>query len=266
MEHIVTGNMSGATDVAQSADRAVSEWSAGVVAKLSAGLLAGSRGGQQDKTVTNERHARNARRWLLDPRIWEAFLRSLEGSFAVDPNFHLPQGVALPVLRAAIFTVRTCNAVGDADGINQKRARDEGGECAGEWAAAAIRTMCGVAKVELVGDLNPTRQVPDHVKAGLFEKETGPNSRTLVVDAGEPEEQQEARVLMRITLDAYVSFLEEAVRGHGAFIHGHGTRDVVNRRAEAALTDLLRFQLVLQGNQSNRRKVGGLRSVVAAWS
>ncbi|CAM9653831.1 unnamed protein product, partial [Ectocarpus sp. 13 AM-2016] len=112
------------TGVTQGVHRTVLDWSTGVIVKLAAALpkhatIAASP--NVSTTTTSERHARNARRWLSDPRIWRCFVRSLRGGAtqAAEPSTHLPQAASLGVLRAAIFAVRAgapgaAAAVGEA--------------------------------------------------------------------------------------------------------------------------------------------------------
>lgn len=287
--------------VTQGVHRAVLDWSTGVITKLAAGLLRpaaaaanaaspASSGGGGGSASVGERHARNARRWLSDERVWKAFVRSLEGATAAaEPNTHLPQAASLGVLRAAVFAVRAA-AAADAAPV----------AASGEWALVAIRLLCGVGggggtvktgevhasvAIDGRGKAPPMAGVASGLELGSMGVGVG-----VEVEVGQQKDGGVDRAVerygkrgrgrgggggggarMRMSLDAFMTFLEEAVRGHvspsvsqrrvGVWDgNGNGDGDGDGNwngplaLPEKALTELLRFQVVLQGQQ-NRRKV-----------
>lgn len=184
-------------------------------------------------------------------------MRSLEGSAAADHNAHLPQSAGVAVLRAAIFTVRGSGASGRVSGGSNDDSEEKSMMCASELAYRAIHTLCnGVGKREGHGS-SAIKKHQRSTKRGI----------AVVGTEGEKEGKEDHSggrgALLRMTLDAFGAFLEEALRGHAAlFTVGGGEGgpadgvDVVTfSRAEGALTQLLRYQTTLQGHQSNRRKV-----------
>lgn len=298
----------GTPGVTQGVHRAVLDWSTGVIAKLASGLRrpattaspAGCGGkssqkgqlDQQDATASaagdigegeGERHARNARRWLSDPRIWQAFVRSLEGAAATattaagaagsrasEPNTHLPQSAGLGVLRAAVFAVR------DAPGASQENGATADGDAtvavasAADWAAVAIRVLCGGITGRMTFDADDDDAImrsgcDSKVLTSVATGEGGEQTIITSVDGngvveagggigGRKERRREP--LVRVSLDAYVAFLEEVVREHGEVVCRRTRRGALPAsQAEEALTELLRFQVALQGQQTNRRKV-----------
>lgn len=299
----------------QGVHRAVLDWSTGVIAKLASGLRrpattaspAGcgeksslkGRLDQQDATASatgdsgegeGERHARNARRWLSDPRIWQAFVRSLEGAAATaataagaagsrasEPNTHLPQSAGLGVLRAAVFAVRDAAAPAVAPpGASQENGATADGDAtvavasAADWAAVAIRVLCGgiTGRMALDDDYDDAimRSVCDNkvlttAATGAGGEQTiitGVDGNGVVETGGGIGGRRERRrePLVRVSLDAYVAFLEEVVREHGEVVRRRTRRGAISAsQAEEALTELLRFQVALQGQQTNRRKV-----------
>lgn len=309
----------GTAGVTQGVHRAVLDWSTGVIAKLASGLHrptatttspAGSGGKksrndqqpdqQQDATAParaaagvsseGERHARNARRWLSDPRIWQAFVRSLEGAAAAaaadaagaagsrasEPNIHLPQSAGLGVLRAAVFAVRDAAApVSSQDNATAAVAAADGNTTAAvasaaDWAALAIRVLCGggiAGRTALDGgDDNGGGGGGAIMHSGGYDQKTSmradENGMVVVEEAGGGtggRRERRREPLVRASLDAYVAFLEEVVREHGEVVRRQrmhrGTLTLSASRAEDALTELLRFQVALQGQQTNRRKV-----------
>ncbi|CAN0074331.1 unnamed protein product, partial [Ascophyllum nodosum] len=148
-----------ATGVTQGIHRAVLDWSTGIIAKLAGAIpprsetktrsLAAVAPGGTGKSNINDRHARNSRRWLLDPRIWEAFVRSLEGAaVATEPTTHVPLAAGVPVLRAAVLAVREAESGGRVDQGKAENEDDDGSAMeavasAGDWAFIAIRKLCG---------------------------------------------------------------------------------------------------------------------------
>lgn len=304
--------------------RAVLDWSTGVIVKLAAGLLrptsantntnikvtgsektqaqqrqqqhaaAGTTGGD-----SAERHDRNARRWLSDPRIWQAFVRSLEGATtaSIEPStHHFPQAASLGVLRAAIFAVSTatvamatpppqrnhgvddhCAFGGSSDGQDNRRvAIDKSAgivvTAASEWALAAIRTLCGCITGGSTGQEGDLPRLLGSRAGGKPAGQQGEATvaNRIIEEGGERQARQGGKgALMRVSLDAYVIFLEEVVRGHRHIIapvkdvggdggEREGRARAVDRPwplAEEALIELLRFQVVLQEQQTNRRKV-----------
>lgn len=243
----------GASSVTQGADRAVLEWSQGVIVKLSGGLSArpsssGASGGdQRDIQETSERHARNARRWLSDPRTWQAFVRSIEGSAVADPNVSLSLSASLAVLRAAIFTVRSRSDYA-AEGRERRGTAEQktDGVPAQEWAAMSIHVLCNGVGID--GERRVIWASPQGIGEHMRKMELPNDSETLDRVGLNGEKLHESRALMRVTLDAFVTLMEEVLQGHVA-------NTSTCYLPEEALTDLLRFQLVLQGNQPNRRKV-----------
>ena len=324
------GSTGTADRVTQGVHRAVLDWSTGIITKLAAGLLrpaaaasGGAASGGDASGDSGERHARNARRWLSDERVWKAFVRSLEGATAAaEPSTHLPQATSLGVLRAAIFAVRAAAAAaavlasrtqassrGGLTGGGLTGGDLAGGSSAGEWALAAIYALCGVgggdstntlARYALVdgdgcGKTSQTVEVGSGLGLGLgsgVEVRVGQKGGGF--DGAVEGHRRRGRergggggARMRMSLDAFMAFLEECVRGHmlpsgpersvGAGGGGDNSNGNNNRYGngnvngnecrngngngsgalalpEKALTELLRFQVVLQGQQ-NRRKV-----------
>lgn len=296
-----TGTTAGVT---QGAHRAVLDWSTGVIAKLAAALpkstapavspatgaaAAASPGGDS----VGERHARNARRWLSDPRIWRAFVRSLRGgaaAAAADPSTHLPQAAGLGVLRAAVFAVRGRAARAGLEGVRAAEVEGSIGEStveeatARDWAFVAILTLCGGAIVTTAGgEGGQAGGAGDGARhTGGYSSGSLANINGGVLDELLPR-RAEARTgaspskwgmggaLMRTSLDTYVTFLEEVIRGHAVTSKAAGREDWSGAMAPAAvavagggapasleegtLTELLRFQVVLQAQQTSRRKV-----------
>lgn len=332
----------------QGVHQAVLDWSTGVIVKLAAALpklatpvaatspaVAASPNSASGGDSTGERHARNARRWLSDPRIWRAFVRSLRGgaTAAAEPSTHLPQSASLGVLRAAIFAVRAgtgeatqgLEAVagagaespisrgehvtnGNGRGSSSRNARASGGDdgsaagtetaaaTAGDWAFVAILTLCG-GGIVTAGDAGGGRGRRGGHSNGSMTKinsdvlsEIVPSLQT----AGETEMAAGPRrrggrgAVMRMSLDVYVTFLDEVIRGHvaahqapppqvepvGREVGGRGNGSGVTATAavgvgvtaagsgalpsplaEGVMTELLRFLVVLQGQQTSRRKV-----------
>lgn len=339
----------------QGIHQAVLDWSTGVIVKLAAALpklsttataatgtaskglatsilapaaAPASPNGDRGGDSTGERHARNARRWLSDPRIWRAFVRSLRGgaTSATEPSTHLPQSASLGILRAAVFAVRAeaGEANGEADAVagaecsisrgehmNSVSSRnnrsknvsagggDESGTTgsgadttAGDWAFVAILTLCGggiVAAGDVRGEGTRTRS---H-SSGSMTKINGDVLRELLPPrqigaektgkAAGPGKWGRGGGVMRMSLDVYVTFLVEVIRGHVAVYQappphmklllerGVGGRQnesmaaaiaaagvevtVPSPLAEGVLTELLRFLVVLQAQQPSRRKV-----------
>lgn len=281
----------------QGAHRAVLDWSTGVIAKLAAALpkpstpavapaaAAAAVSPSGDDSVA-ERHARNARRWLSDPRIWRAFVRSLRGgaAAAAEPSTHLPQAASLGVLRAAVFAVRA--EAGGGIGVPEvgrsiPESADEGAT-ARDWAFVAILTLCGgVIVTAAAGGAGGAGGGARHTGGYSSGSLTSINSDVLDellpqrAEAGTvapPSKWGMGGALMRTSLDTYVTFLEEVIRGHvvASNVVGSGSRGggpmvpavvaAVGCRApasmgEGALTELLRFQVVLQAQQTSRRKV-----------
>lgn len=255
-------------------------------------------GGQQQVMHQSEIHDRNARRWLSDRRTWEAFVRSLRGCAAADPNTQLAQSSGMAVLHAAIFAVRDGNIRG-----SNTRSAGEGNEAtklsASDWAFVAICTLCGGAtgagNVERPSG-GPSTQ--DHTLkrsaddvfgiVSQLKNNLSPSSTTVASQSeGRGDRGRGGRPLLRITLDAYATFLEGVVREHAQRIGGgpgggvgggvvlrtpsEGRLNdagmvVHNRLEEGALVELLRFQAVLQGHHSNRRKVNTLYERCSARS
>lgn len=316
--------------VTQGVHRAVLDWSTGVIAKLAGALprhttlaAVGSVAADGHGGTSSERHARNAKRWLSDSRIWMAFVRSLGGVAATEPDTQLPQAASLGVLRAAIFAVRVArsssrsrndrdtNGKGDGGGGNAASAAVS--SAAADWANTAIHALCGggaigtaarsdVIRMEGRDDGSRVATLASAASGRSNEDDIGtvPSQRLIEVGAilsameedrggivsEGPEEwggalqggrRRRQGPLMRVSLDAYVNFLEEVMRGHVALTHEtrdkHASTEAVGERksaegdaaspnalAVAALTELLRFQLILQDQQTNRRKVSRRRS------
>lgn len=160
---------------------------------------------------------------------------------------------------------------------------------ASKWAFTAICMLCGgggtaaaaARQAHLERNWMP-KKVHDSVREGAPSKEqrtlpwtdacapgsgAGTAGRDVVtrVDgrSGVGEEQRgEGRALLRMSLDAFVTFLEEVIREHGHRGGGGGSgggenlgEDISRSLVDGALTQLLRFQVRLQEHQSNRRKV-----------
>ncbi|CAM9790800.1 unnamed protein product, partial [Ectocarpus sp. 4 AP-2014] len=313
-------NTGAVTGVTQGVHRAVLDWSTGVIVKLAAALpkhatMAASP--NVSTTTTTERHARNARRWLSDPRIWRCFVRSLRGGAtqAAEPSTHLPQAASLGVLRAAIFAVRagapgslaaaraaarageSCSASPQAaepknDGMAAAAAAAAAG--AGGWAFVAVLTLCGGVIVTAGGgggragghssgsmtsiDAAVLDELQPRRADGRLLAAAGPAVPALATVAS--KRWAGGGAVMKVSLDAYVTFLDEVLRGHEAFCQalplagdgaGSGGRSSVGGKeaaavatagggalpslAEGALTELLRFQVVLQAQQTSPRKV-----------
>ncbi|CAM9371809.1 unnamed protein product, partial [Ectocarpus sp. 8 AP-2014] len=310
-------NTGAVTGVTQGVHRAVLDWSTGVIVKLAAALpkhatIAASP--NVSTTTTSERHARNARRWLSDPRIWRCFVRSLRGGAtqAAEPSTHLPQAASLGVLRAAIFAVRagapgaaaaaaaaarageSCSAPPQAaeqnnDGVTAVAVVAAG---AGDWAFVAVLTLCGGVIVTAGGggggragghSSGSMTSIDAAVLDELRPRRT--DGRLLAPAPAAPATVASKRwggggAVMKMSLDAYVTFLDEVLRGHEAVCRalplagdgaGSGRRSSAGGKeaaavatagggalpslAEGALTELLRFQVVLQAQQTSPRKV-----------
>ncbi|CAM9386727.1 unnamed protein product, partial [Scytosiphon promiscuus] len=296
----------------QGANRVVLDWSTGVIAKLASALpkpgtasapfRAGSEGIRGTADGSSERHARNAERWLADPRIWRAFARSLRGGTtrASEPSTHLPQSASLGVLRAAIFAVRA-GAAG-AEGSWRKGKNGGGGGAAedvaadavltaGQWAFLAIVSLCGGVIVTapspegrgdaIVEEGGGGRAGGGYSSGSMTKIDEGvldellPPQRAGVTTGtgGAPKRLGGGGALMKMSLDAYVTFLEEAIRGHVIASHALAIGPALGHRlggladgaaaggcapsslAEGALTELLRFQMALQAQQTSPRKV-----------
>lgn len=293
----------------QGAHRAVLDWSTGVIVKLAAALpkptspaaaaataaaAAASPGGGGDSI--SERHARNARRWLSDPRIWRAFVRSLRGgaTAAAEPSTHLPQAASLGVLRAAVFAVRAeaggeraggavvGHSITESTGDGSSRSLVGGGgeeAAARDWAFVAILTLCGGVIVTAGGGVGEgARQTGGYSSGSLTSINSGvldellPKWAEAGTDASATSKWGMGGALIRMSLDTYVTFLEEVIRGHvtSSKVAGMGNRGAAVVPAapvaawagttpaslrEGALTELLRFQVVLQAQQTSRRKV-----------
>lgn len=148
-----------------------------------------------------------------------------------------------------------------------------------KWAFMAICTLCGgvtaaarAPQAHLKRDRSIQQKIHHSVAskqpqmlplteaspAGSCAKTTGQDVVTRVdrPSAGGEEQRDEERALLRMSLDAFVTFLEEVIREGGAAGGdenlGKGTSQSL---VDCALTQLLRFQVRLQGHQSNRRKV-----------
>ncbi|CAM9214789.1 unnamed protein product, partial [Hapterophycus canaliculatus] len=283
------------------ANRAVLDWSMGVIVKLAAALPKPSRAGPDGAKGSagagaGERHARNAERWLTDPRIWRAFVRSLRGGTAKasEPSTHLPQSASLGVLRAAIFAARAgaARAAGAAGGAGRSFGGGNGGgrggaedaaaaagagAAAGQWAFLAIVSLCGGVVVAAGGGGGGRRggyssgsmtEIDDGVLDELLPPQrAGERTGTSVA----PRKFGGGGALMKMSLDAYVTFLEEVICGHlvedhvlptelgqefgGVGVGGTARGGALPSLAEGALTELLRFQVLLQGQQTSPRKV-----------
>ncbi|CAB1100685.1 unnamed protein product [Ectocarpus sp. CCAP 1310/34] len=309
-----------ATGVTQGVHRAVLDWSTGVIVKLAAALpkhatIAAST--NVSTTTTSERHARNARRWLSDPRIWRCFVRSLRGGAtqAAEPSTHLPQAASLGVLRAAIFAVRagapgslaaagaaaragdSCSASPQAaEPNNDGVAAAAAAAGAGDWAFVAVLTLCGGVIVTAGGgggrgggqssgsmtsiDAAVLDELRPRRADGMVLATAGPAAPAPALATVASKRWGGGGAVMKMSLDAYATFLDEVLRGHEAVClalplagdgAGSGGRSSVGGKeaaavatagggalpslAEGALTELLRFQVVLQAQQTSPRKV-----------
>ncbi|CAM9687301.1 unnamed protein product, partial [Discosporangium mesarthrocarpum] len=204
--------------------RIVLDWVTAVIVKLAGGLKL-SVGAKPD----HERHVRNARRWLLDHRLWEVFTGALEATIDSNPSTSIPQSTGLALLQAAVFTAHNAQP-------------DEGGVTAAEWVALAIGAMCGL----------PCSRSP---MFGERKAAPGLNPRKGVAGKG-------SVAPLRVSLDVFVTFLAEAMRGHvrmmlarGRASQGSGIAGFKQSSAEEAMVLLLRFHRALQRQQTNQRKV-----------
>ncbi|CAM9855257.1 unnamed protein product, partial [Ectocarpus sp. 6 AP-2014] len=295
-------NTGAVTGVTQGVHRAVLDWSTGVIVKLAAALpkhatIAASP--NVSTTTTSERHARNARGWLSDPRIWRCFVRSLRGGAtqAAEPSTHLPQAASLGVLRAAIFAVRAgapgaAAAAGAAARAWESCSAPPQAAGAGDWAFVAVLTLCGGVIVTAGG--GGGGRAGGHSSGSMTSIDAAvldelrprrADGRLLAVAGPAPATVASKRwggggAVMKMSLDAFVTFLDEVLRGHEAVCQalplagdgaGSGGRSSVGGKEAAAvatagggalpsltegsLTELLRFQVVLQAQQTSPRKV-----------
>lgn len=208
-----------------------------------------------------------------------------------EPGTHLPQSASLGVLRAAIFAVRRVGAERSRreEGDNGSGGRGHDGASvgvAGQWAFLAIVSLCGGVIVTPGGGdgrgkgLEGSGRREGYSSGSMTNIDEGvldellPPQRDGLVTVGTSKKVGGGGALMKMSLDAYVTFLEEVIRGHvvtdqalateqalgqelGAVVKGVEMKNggAATSLAEGALTELLRFQVVLQAQQTSPRKV-----------
>lgn len=285
-----------AAGVTQGIHRAVLDWSTGIIAKLAGGLPPPSNTKTDSPAADaiavgdniNERHARNSRRWILDPRTWKAFVLSLEGAVErTEPSTHVPQSAGLAVFRAAVYAVCEVES-GERNGGDSNGNAELAEAAAGDWAFAAIRALCSGDFVDKPGDGENISAVGNDIASdrallhpvGEYGSERGgvaapdgtsDNGGSCGEKKGDWKRGRGRRrgPLVRMTLDACMALVvEDVIRGRiwkafdlggcGDGSDGASTTATKSRgstRSERVLIELLHFQRTLQEQQTNRRKV-----------